>query len=73
MHQLPNGRSECLVAGPPDATYRVFGIYIADIINHVAKAKGCSVPDLVEWINREMKAPTDQVIQTFPSALETKN
>ncbi len=35
-----------------------FGLLIADLIRHAAAAYGVSGEDVVDWVNREMNAPT---------------
>ena len=64
MHELPTGKAECIVAGPPGADAKIFGIYIADLIGHTAKALGVPASDVTDWINRELNDPTTTLTRT---------
>ena len=65
----PDGtdKMETILAGPPDADHKSFGLVIADIIRHVARAYGVTEEAVIEWINKEMKNPTTKIERKLDS------
>lgn len=60
VHQLPNKSMETILAGPSGAGYEQFGIAIADIIGHVARAFNVDEADVLEWVHKELDDPTTE-------------
>lgn len=48
------GVLEVILAGPPDADHRKFGIVIADIVGHVARAYGVEEREVMKWVKKEL-------------------
>jgi hypothetical protein len=52
---------------PEARTFKQYGILIADIVRHVAKAFKVSEDDVWEWVEKERYRPTSPVTEIKPN------
>ena len=52
---------------PKERTYGQYGISIADIVRHVAKAYKVNEDDVWEWVDKERYHPTSPVTELKPN------
>ena len=52
---------------PKDRPYTHYGILIADIVRHVAKAYKVDENDVWEWVDKERYKPTSPVTEIKPN------
>jgi hypothetical protein len=61
VHEKSDGSVETIIPAPHGATYEMYGLLVADVIRHVARAFRVAETDVVEWINKEMDSPTTPI------------
>ena len=47
-------------------SHEAFGLAIADLVGHVAKAFNVEEADVMEWVNRELENRTTEIVRTGP-------
>ena len=52
---------------PEEKSYMQYGILVADIVRHVAKAFKVSEDSVWEWVEKERYRPTSPVIEIKPT------
>lgn len=53
-----DGKTVTIISGPKDVTHCHYGIVIADIVRHVARAFEVDEEHVWEWARKEMDRPT---------------
>jgi len=64
LHELDSGKAQCIIAGKEEWPVGIWGLHIADIIGHTAKALGVEKAEVVRWVNKELGIPTTDLVQT---------
>ncbi len=49
------------VTMPPGSSYQTYGLLIADIIRHVARAFNVGEDEVIDWVNKELRHPTTPI------------
>lgn len=58
---------ETILGEPPNANHKQYGLLIADLIRHVAKAYDIDEANVFEWVQKEMDNPTSPITRIGPN------
>lgn len=64
LHETPDEKLECILAGRQGAGPRAFAMGAADIIRHIAKAFGMDEADVHRMVRDELENPTTNISES---------